>query len=140
MFLGGLEAVSKRTERLHEEEVPSTKNRSHLGEFEQLLANLIVAARGGDLSPYALAGLEVASSKTCLPHARKLQIAIIAMGLSSSDSSKSVKELTGEAAAALENVDQLPDTATGRPSSSSGTGRMSRRARRSMRAAAEAQP
>lgn len=133
MFLGGLEAVS--------EEVPSTtKNRSHLGEFEQLLANLIVAARGGDLSPYALAGLEVASSKTCLPHARKLQIAIIAMGLSSSDSSKSVKELTGEAAAALENVDQLPDTATGRPSSSSGTGRMSRRARRSMRAAAEAQP
>ncbi len=138
--MGGLEAVSKRTERLHEEEVPSTKNRSHLGEFEQLLANLIVAARGGDLSPYALAGLEVASSKTCLPHARKLQIAIIAMGLSSSDSSKSVKELTGEAAAALENVDQLPDTATGRPSSSSGTGRMSRRARRSMRAAAEAQP
>lgn len=139
--MGRLEAVSKRTERRHEEEVPSTTNdRSHLGEFEQLLANLIVAARGGgNLSPYALAGLEVASSKTCLPHARKLQMAIVAMGLSSSDSNKSVKELTGEAAAALEKVDQLPDTAINRPSSSSGTSRPSRRARRSMRAAAEAQ-
>ncbi len=75
------------------------------------MADAIVAAgAGGELQPHALAGLQVASNKSRLPHARKFQLATIAMGLSGSDSSKSVVKLTSEAMAALKDVEQLPDT------------------------------
>ncbi len=110
MLLARLSTMAQQSERLHEV-LRSSQSRAQLGDFEQLVADAIVAAgAAGELQPHALGGLQVASNKSRLPHARKLQLATIAMGLSGSDSSKSVVKLTSKAMAALKDVEQLPDT------------------------------